>query len=465
MSRWVIAALTGLACCSAYADTFVHHSKTFRVGPSPTSIAAADLNGDGLLEIVTANRGRLTDIRDERPAGDTVSYLVADEPLQYRSQPPLRTGFGPYKLVVANIDALKAPDIVVANFHAVHDRDLTLLRNIGEDLFEPRHFSIPDDKLNYERMRDSDNQPVYSTPGLTSLVIEDVDRDGFRDAIVTGWSADVLVFFPGDSEAYFGEPVITELTGGPRDVETGDFDGDGEIDLAVTLYSTNEIALLRGDGSGGFTLRERFESRGKLPHKIRALDLNKDGETDLVVSHAHADDSIVVFYGNGSFSFPLSQEITLGENRQKLEFRIRDIVAADFTGNGRTDIALACPEASSIVLLKNAVIEATVLHLRNLIEFLYNDDPRPSDVVAGDFFTTPSWDTIRPEISEHLESSRRRANQEIAHLTTGRRPSEDKAKRWDILRLREELMPVLRLFVDRADPDKLAPGVAPMLQK
>ena len=118
-----------------------------------------------------------------------------------------------------------------------------------------------------------------------------------------------------------------------------------------------------------------------------------------------------------------------------------------------------------IVLLKNAVIEATVLHLRNLIEFLYNDDPRPSDVVAGDFFTTPSWDTIRPEISEHLESSRRRANKEMAHLTTGRRPSEDKAKRWDILRLREELMPVLRLFVDRADPDKLAPGVAPMLEK
>ena len=94
MSRLVLAALTGLACCSAFTDTFVRHPKTFRVGPSPTSIAAADLNGDGLLEIVTSNRGRLTDIRDERPADDTVSYLVADKVLQYRAQPPLRSGFG-----------------------------------------------------------------------------------------------------------------------------------------------------------------------------------------------------------------------------------------------------------------------------------------------------------------------------------------------------------------------------------
>lgn len=384
MTRWLILALLGLACSSAYADTFVRHPKTFRVGPSPTSIAAADLNGDGLPEILTSDRGRLEDIRDERPAGDTISYLVADKSLQYHSQPPLRTGFGPYKLVIANIDALKAPDIVVANFHAVRDRDLTLLRNIGENLFEPRYFSIPNDKLNYARMHDSDGQPIFSTPGLTSLVIEDVDHDGFRDAIVTGWSADVLVFFPGDPEAYFGDPVITELKGGPRDLTTGDFDGDGEIDLAVTLYISNEIALLRGDGSGTFILRERFGSHGKLPHKIRSVDLNNDGKTDLVVSHTHTDDSIVVFYGNGTFSFPLSQEITLGTDRQKLEFGIRDLVTADFTGNGRTDIALACPEASEVVLLAN-VSRGPELPQVFRQESYHYDEGKPHALCVADF--------------------------------------------------------------------------------
>ena len=384
MTRWILLATAALACSGAYADTFVRHPKTFRVGPSPTSVAAADLNGDGLLEIVTSNRGRLADIREERPAGDTVSYLIADKPLQYRSQPPLRTGFGPYKVVIANIDALKAPDIVIANFHAVRNRDLTLLRNIGEDLFEPRYFSVPDGKLNYARMRDSGGQPIFSTPGLTSLIIEDINRDGFRDAILTGWSADVLVFFPGNSETYFGDPVITELEGGPRDLTTGDFDGDGEIDLAVTLYSSNEIALLGGDGSGAFTVRERFESRGKLPHKIRSVDLNDDGEMDLVVSHAHTDDSIVVFYGNGSSSFPLSQEITLGEDRQKLEFHIRDLVTADFTQNGRVDIALACPEASKVVVLAN-VSKGTELPQVFKRETYRYDDGKPHALCVGDF--------------------------------------------------------------------------------
>lgn len=358
MNRAAILALLGLACLSAQADTFIHHPKIFRVGPNPSSIAAADLTGNGLLDIVTSNRGRLTDIRDEKPANDTISYLLAEGPLQYRSEPPLRSGFGPHEIVIENIDALKAPDIIVVNFHAARDRDLTLLRNIGENLFEPRHFSIPDDKLDYARMRDSDNQPIFSTPGLTSLIIEDVNHDGYRDAIATGWSADILVFFPGESEAYFGDPIITELHGGPRDAVLADFDNDGKFDLAVTLYSTNEIALLRGDGTGAFTLSERFESRGKLPHKIRWVDLNNDGKKDLIVSHTYSHDSIVIFYGKGSFSFPLSQEIKIGSDRDKLQYDIRDIVIADFTGNGRADIALACHEASSVILLKNVSKDA-----------------------------------------------------------------------------------------------------------
>ncbi len=384
MTRAPLLALLGLACFSAHADTFLRHPKTFRVGPNPSSIAAADLNGDALLDIVTSNRGRLADIRDERPANDTISYLLAEGPLQYRSQPPLRSGFGPYKIVIANIDALKAPDIVVASFHAARNRDLTLLRNIGQNLFEPRHFSIPDDKLHYARTRDSDNQPIFSTPGLTSLIIEDVDHDGYRDAIATGWSADVLIFFPGEPKAYFGNPVITELHGGPRDVALADFDNDGKLDLAVTLYSSNEIALLRGDGTGAFTLRERFGSRGKLPHKIRCVDLNNDAKKDLIVSHTYSNDSVVIFYGKDSFSFPFSQEILLGSDRDKLEYDIRDIAVVDFTGNGRADIALACHEASAVVLLKN-VSKGTGMPQSFTDEVYTYKDGRPHALCVADF--------------------------------------------------------------------------------
>lgn len=350
---WVTVALL-LGLTAARADTFVQHSKLFRVGPYPTSIAIADLNGDGILDIVTSNRGRLMDIREERPAEDLLSYLVGRGDLDFEPQPPLRSGFGPYQVVAVNIDALKALDLVVVNFHAARDRDLTLLRNIGETLFEPHHFTVPDDALNYTQMSDGDGNPIFCKPGLTSLVVSDVNHDGYRDVIATAWSSDALVMFPGHPELYFDKPVFIPLPGGPRDVALSDLDGDGEADLVVTLYTDNEIALLKGDGKGGFQLVDRFASRGRLPHRVRIADMNGDGRKDLVVSHVQTDDSVVVYYRNGApFEFPVAQEIVLGENRQKLEYEIRDLVCQDFDGNGKTDIALACHTASQVVLLKN----------------------------------------------------------------------------------------------------------------
>ncbi|HEO71445.1 MAG TPA: hypothetical protein ENN80_09285, partial [Candidatus Hydrogenedentes bacterium] len=182
-----------LACGAGATDTFSKHKRWLSVGPNPSYIVAADLTGDGLPEILTADAGSLTDPREERPAHDQVSLLVARGDLEYEHQPQLQTGFAPYCIVIANIDALKAPDIVVGSFHAVRRRNLSLFRNLGENLFEPLHFRIPPDKeLPYKRMRDGDGSPVFTTPGITSLVVRDINHDGFRDVVATGWSSDVI---------------------------------------------------------------------------------------------------------------------------------------------------------------------------------------------------------------------------------------------------------------------------------
>lgn len=353
MSRLLMGVLLVLIASPCAAQTFVRHTEWLKVGPHVTSMVAADLDGDGLPEIVTADRGRLADPREERPAQDQLSYLVGGKDLAYVALPQLRTGFGPYRVVVANVDALKAPDLVVANFHATRNRDLTLLRNLGGNLFEPLHFKVPDEGLRYTKMRDGDGVPIFTTPGLTSLLVEDVNGDGYRDAIATGWCSDILVYFPGTPETYFGEPTLTRVEGGPRDVAAADFDGDGALDLAMTLYSTNEIALWKGDGKGHFTEVERFASRGRLPNRIVIEDMNRDGRPDLVVSHSHADDSIVLFYGSGGFRFGLSQEILLGDERGAVEYEIRDLVVADFNRDGKADIAAACSAAGRVVVLIN----------------------------------------------------------------------------------------------------------------
>jgi len=376
----VIAVLAPLVASAA---TFEVQPKRYRVGPNPVSVALADLNDDGLIDVLVANRGPLRDIRDEHPAAENLSYLVGREDGGFDSQPPLPCGFGPYQVVVVNIDALRAPDIVVANFLAVRNRDLTLLRNLDAAVFEPHHFSAPDDALRYTQMRDSEGQPTFSTPGLTAVAVADVNGDGYRDSLATGWSSDVIVQFPGHPEKYFSEPIITALAGGPRDLVLEDLDGDGTLDMAVTLYNSDEIAILKGSAKGEFDLVGKFSSRGKMPQHIRVADVNGDRRRDLVVSHAQTSDSIVIFYGDGEFRFEMAQEIRLGADPFQREIGVEDLILRDFNADDKTDIALACSDAGAVILLRNAA-DGKSLPLRFEKEVFPFEGSAPHALAAGD---------------------------------------------------------------------------------
>jgi hypothetical protein len=350
---------------------------------------AQDLNGDGMPEIVTADRGTMRDPREEKPANDELSLLIAERELTYERQ-TARSGFAPYCIEVANIDARKAPDLVVGSFHAARGRDLTLFRNLNDNLFEPVYFNVPDDFLGYERMNDGDNQAIFTKPGITSVAVQDFDHDGFRDVIATGWASDVLVLFPGHATEYFSDPRFIRAPGGPRDIALGDFDKDGETDLVTTLYSADQVALWKGDGTGDFKEVERFASRGSLPHKVRVRDMNGDGTADLVVSHCYASDSIGVFYGQDGFRFAVSQEIVLtdmedlAQSRAILEHEIRDIRVGDYDRNGRQDIAAACFASGQVVVLMNVSEDDEVPQTFRQETYTY-DSGKPRALCQGDF--------------------------------------------------------------------------------
>lgn len=368
----------------AAAQTFLDTATRIPVGPNPSAIVAADLSGDGRPEIVTADRGTLTDPREERPANDELSFLVALEDGSYQTQPPLRAGFAPYSVAVANIDALKAPDLLVASFQAARDRDITVFRNLGGNLFEPYYYSVPDGPLEYMRMRDGDDAPLFTTPGITSLVVHDIDHDRLRDVIATGWASDVLVIFPGTVDTFLGTPKFIRAPGGPRDIGAADFDGDNEVDLVTTMYSTAEVALWKGDGRGRFKEVTRFASRGSLPHRVQVSDINGDGRLDLAISHCHSDDSIVLFYGDGGFAFSTSQEIALGEDRRVLGREIRDIVVEDLTGDGRRDLAAACYASRQVIVLINRS-KGPALPQSFEQEMYTFEDGRPRALAVADF--------------------------------------------------------------------------------
>lgn len=78
------------------------------------------------------------------------------------------------------------------------------------------------------------------------------------------------------------------------------------------------------------------------------------------------------------------------------------------------------PTAAHAETLANVLVEAFGLHLRNVIDFLFLERPKPTDIVAADFCAPGGWEEARATINATLEVARSRANRELAHLTTDR---------------------------------------------
>jgi hypothetical protein len=112
---------------------------------------------------------------------------------------------------------------------------------------------------------------------------------------------------------------------------------------------------------------------------------------------------------------------------------------------------------------QNMVVESFAIHLRNLITFLYPSNRRGNDVCAEDFFTsTDTWHALRPEISEALKQAKARADKEVGHLTTLRQYGTPESKVWNVASLIDGVMPILKLFCERADKVKLHEDFEPV---
>jgi hypothetical protein len=121
-----------------------------------------------------------------------------------------------------------------------------------------------------------------------------------------------------------------------------------------------------------------------------------------------------------------------------------------------SNLPLGSPVTEELLHLtgRNADIEAFTVHVRVLLDFLYDDKPRADDAVATDFFDDAGrWKTIRPSKTAALAEIKSRVGGEIAHLTYRRSAP---AKEWVYETIWNDLSDVLRLFVDNAAQDRLS---------
>ena len=160
-------------------------------------------------------------------------------------------------------------------------------------------------------------------------------------------------------------------------------------------------------------------------------------------------------------SSALSEPELLAYSRAHLRYELWMFLR---TGQYLVDTPDPTNEAERV--LENAMVESFVIHLRNLISFLYSERVESKDIVAADFFQDANaWYQRRPTISQSLKKARERSHKEVVHLTTDRIAEKTPEKEWPVSKLVGEIQRLMRLFANLASPQRLDRSVNELLSK
>ena len=171
--------------------------------------------------------------------------------------------------------------------------------------------------------------------GATSVAVGDFNGDGILDFAVANFNTNTISVFLGDGTGNFTQTVNSPPTSdNPIFVVAGDFNGDGILDLAVANYGGSSVGILLGDGKGNFTPTASPIVTGNRPDAIAVGDFNGDGKLDLAVTN-YADNTVTVLLGNGKGNF------TAQAGKPATGWEPQSIATGDFNGDGIADLAVA----------------------------------------------------------------------------------------------------------------------------
>jgi hypothetical protein len=333
-----------------YAQNF-SHLVTYLVGNStfPSALAMGDMNGDSYLDIVTSNAGP--------------------------NQPAVLTNrkdgtFGVANLFDANAHST-LEDVAVGDVTKDGYAEAVVL-DFGGTL-----------SLMYNQSRGGLSKSVQYTVTDRAVAVKlgDVNNDGYPDAVTVSLgnsssNAGVIDVLLNTKRNTFGSAAPYSLNAGtsPYDVDLGDVDGDGYLDIVTALYESS-VGVLLNKKDGTFTPLVAYTTGSSThPENVHLNDINKDGYLDIITTD-RTRGTVEVLLNNTDGTFGLASNYAIGNMSRPEGFAVGDV-----DGDGYADIVMANIGTNTIGILlnqKNGTF-GSVMFLPT------GSNSQPTDVVLND---------------------------------------------------------------------------------
>src|SRR6202166_2892744 len=300
--------------------------------PTMTNIVSSGAPGDYSLTATVLGNGHVS------PTGE-VSFLDTSNSNQLLATATLTPGtaglnlipsmlpeFAPTSLAVGDFNGDGIPDLAVSEF------GIDILLGNGDGTFKARLLA------------------PGNLPYIEFIAVGDFNGDGkldlavayCNDAFPTTQPGAVEILL-GNGDGTFNLAAASPATGNtPTAIATGDFNGDGNLDLAIANGNSNTVTILLDNGNGTF-IDAASSAKDNSPSSLAVGDFNGDGKPDLAVTNA-SDNTVTILLGNGDGTFKAAASLATGNKPSA-------IAAGDFNGKGKLDLAVANAAGNTITIL------------------------------------------------------------------------------------------------------------------
>jgi hypothetical protein len=329
--------------------------------PVPNSIAVADVNGDGVPDLLVA-----TTVDQGGADNPGVAVVFLGNPSSVGTfqtgVPYAATGTDPSSIATADLTGSGGTDLVIANFGTG-----------SASVFMP-------DPANAGKYRAATSVTTGGQPN--QVVIGDLNGDGKPDLVLADFSGNgnaVVLFQDPTNPGQFLAPVNLSTGYLTPSVAIGDLNGDGKPDVVAANFDSNgnngRVSIFFQDPANPGTFRARVDfPAGAQPQAVRIRDVNGDGLPDLVVanqgpgSDGTGSSGVSVLLQDpghpGSFLAPVTYATQGGPI---------DVAVADLNGDGKPDLVVAnlgpVPTGSVSVLLQDPAHPGVFLAATNYAGF------------------------------------------------------------------------------------------------